>query len=110
MYKILSIAALTAGMLLLTPGAQAARMDVEMTANTPAAHSQSPGRQVAAARANPNARFNRDARPTATMPGSSMPRSGSTGTVTAVPEPGALGLLGAAMIAATVVRRRRRRE
>lgn len=108
MYKIISIAALTAGMLLLTQGAQAAPMNVEVTNGVPAADMAQRGRQTASSRANSNASFNRSVPTAVTTSGNtSLHTTVSGSTVTAVPEPGTLGLFAAAIIGAGIVRRRR---
>lgn len=108
MYKILSIAAIAAGMLLLAPGAQAAPMNVDMAHDAQTSDAAQRGLKVAGDRANINARFNNSLPPAATASARPLTQTGSAVTVTAVPEPGTLGLLAAAIIGAAVVRRRRR--
>ncbi|MCC5862963.1 MAG: PEP-CTERM sorting domain-containing protein [Gammaproteobacteria bacterium] len=115
MYKILSITALASGMLLLAPGAQAAPIVMDAHEISPNSH----GLHMAASRAHPNARFNRDATGAHATPATPMrrdhplttqaaPQTAPQVTPHAVPAPGALVLLSAGMLGAIVVRRRRR--
>ncbi len=108
MYKLISIAAIATGVLLLAPGAKASPMNTDVAQEPPATNAGQRGRQVASERANINASFNRSLQPGATGPGAAMSQRGSAGRVTAVPEPGTLGLLAAAVIGAGMARRRRR--
>lgn len=97
MYKILRITALASGMLLLAAATEAAPMHVEVANENSAGNY---GLEVAANRASANARFNRGVAHASTMPLASAPAR-------AVPAPATLALLGAGVLGAIVVRRRR---
>jgi hypothetical protein len=136
--KILPIAALTVGILLLAPAAHAVPI-FDAWHGFAASSSANHGLQMAAFRASPNARFNRiTSHPGVMLDASVLPHAtvvphvatvagstGSTGSTlvsptwptasaaaatmtTTVPTPGALVLLAAGLIGATLVRRRRR--
>lgn len=108
MYKILSISAIVAGMLLLAPGAQAVPMSVDVAHAASASDAAKRGLQIASERANTNASFNTTLPPAAAASSHTLTQTKSAGTATAVPEPGTLGLLAAAVMGAAIVRRRRR--